>query len=346
VSDAPIADHDAAVAARARRRIGPFAFFVALWAAAAVPYLASGWWLGGAEALTSAPPGPTNAALVRFNLVYVAVMAFIATSLRHEHAAIRRDFEALRAGVDASDAEWQRWRASLFAPGRARVAAWIVIGVAVGEVVNFLGGRLAGMRPGTWGGHYVWMGIFATVLFALIAVLAALSMRRARVFLAMGRRARVNLLDPGALAPFARVGLRAAAYWFLGTSIATLLMIDAGAWGLVAVINTGTLALGVVSLLLPSRGVNESLRKAKERELARVRGELERLHARLFDARTGADESARTAALIAWEARVAAAPVWPFDTPTLVRFALFLLVPLGSWLGGALVERAVEVFLR
>ncbi len=36
------------------------------------------------------------------------------------------------------------------------------------------------------------------------------------------------------------------------------------------------------------------------------------------------------------------------ETPleqTLVRFALFLLIPLGSWLGGAVVERVVDLGL-
>jgi hypothetical protein len=36
---------------------------------------------------------------------------------------------------------------------------------------------------------------------------------------------------------------------------------------------------------------------------------------------------------------------WRFDTPTGVRFALFLLIPLGSWLGGAVVERVVDLVL-
>ena len=50
-------------------------------------------------------------------------------------------------------------------------------------------------------------------------------------------------------------------------------------------------------------------------------------------------------ALLAWEARVESIREWPFDTPTLVRFALFLLIPLGSWLGGAVVERVVDLVL-
>jgi hypothetical protein len=33
------------------------------------------------------------------------------------------------------------------------------------------------------------------------------------------------------------------------------------------------------------------------------------------------------------------------DGGTAFRFSLFLLMPLGSWLGGALAERAVDRFL-
>ena len=50
-------------------------------------------------------------------------------------------------------------------------------------------------------------------------------------------------------------------------------------------------------------------------------------------------------ALLAWEARIESVREWPFDTPALVRFALFLLIPLGSWLGGAMVERVVDLVL-
>ena len=49
---------------------------------------------------------------------------------------------------------------------------------------------------------------------------------------------------------------------------------------------------------------------------------------------------------LAWEARIESVREWPFDTPTLVRFALFLLIPLGSWLGGAVVERVVDLVLE
>lgn len=36
---------------------------------------------------------------------------------------------------------------------------------------------------------------------------------------------------------------------------------------------------------------------------------------------------------------------WPFDTSTVLRFARYLLIPLGSWFGGAMVERVVDTWL-
>jgi hypothetical protein len=33
---------------------------------------------------------------------------------------------------------------------------------------------------------------------------------------------------------------------------------------------------------------------------------------------------------------------WPFDASVLLRFVLYLLIPLGSWVAGALVERFVD----
>lgn len=36
----------------------------------------------------------------------------------------------------------------------------------------------------------------------------------------------------------------------------------------------------------------------------------------------------------------------PFDNPTLGRFGLYLLIPVGSMFGGAFVERGLDLFLN
>ena len=49
--------------------------------------------------------------------------------------------------------------------------------------------------------------------------------------------------------------------------------------------------------------------------------------------------------LLAYRSRVEEIREWSLGRPTFARFALYLLIPVGSWLGGAFVERIVDAFL-
>ena len=49
--------------------------------------------------------------------------------------------------------------------------------------------------------------------------------------------------------------------------------------------------------------------------------------------------------LLSWEARIEAVREWPIDARALRRLGLYLLIPLLSWSGGALVERGIENLL-
>ena len=50
-------------------------------------------------------------------------------------------------------------------------------------------------------------------------------------------------------------------------------------------------------------------------------------------------------AVLAFENRIESVREWPFDAPTLTRFFLYVAIPLGSWVGGALVERLLGAAL-
>ena len=105
----------------------------------------------------------------------------------------------------------------------------------------------------------------------------------------------------------------------------------------VVAIALGVIALACVSLLLPLRGLRDSIRRAKQRELAWCHEQIRR--AREGSAR---DSTLSLADLVAYRGLVEAVREWPLDAPTLRRFALYLVIPLASWLGGALVERMVD----
>ncbi len=166
----------------------------------------------------------------------------------------------------------------------------------------------------------------------------------ARGFSDLGRRLeRIDLLDPRALAPFARQGLRSALLWLILISLFSL-----NAFDFTWFAATGVIALlgGTTALILPVYGIHQRLGEAKQAELERVhaaiRGEPEGLAGSPLAERAA---SLGLADLLAYRKFVESVREWPFDSPSLLRFALYLGIPLGSWLGGAFVERLLGVAL-
>jgi len=103
------------------------------------------------------------------------------------------------------------------------------------------------------------------------------------------------------------------------------------------------LAIAVASLLMPVLGLHRRIRDAKERALEDLAEELQ-----VIRRRERADQSpppGRIADLFTYRAYVDSLPDWPFDPRTRRRFGLFGLIPLGGWLGGALVEWALGWWL-
>jgi hypothetical protein len=304
-------------------------------------YLASAAWLAGPRAFVE-PDGSGLLPLVRFNVALVLVFAYLCASFWLGQQWGRHEFPGLRGIVAASEDDWAAWIQRLHSPDPGRLLRAAGLGAVCGLVVDAIGGR-ENLDPAIWRGHLVWVWLLNPLLFATMGLMLSLSGTRARIYQELGRRARVTLGEVAPLAPFARAGLRTALLWFIGTSLATLLLVDTDSPMLVISILLATTSIGAASLLAPSRGVHERLRDAKREELDWLRAEIARASGAL---RRGDDrEAARLPALLGWEARVAGLPEWPFDASTVRRFLLFLLVPLGSWLGGALAEHVLERWL-
>jgi hypothetical protein len=161
-------------------------------------------------------------------------------------------------------------------------------------------------------------------------------------FSRMGRElVTVDLLDPSPVAALPRWGLHSALLVIGALSLCALLFYDFEAapqllFTLAATV-LGTLALAGVGLLLPVRGLRDNLRGAKRRELAWCHDQIQRTR------EGGAKTSELSLAdLISYRALIESVREWPLDVRTLSRFALYLVIPPASWLGGALVERLVD----
>ena len=158
------------------------------------------------------------------------------------------------------------------------------------------------------------------------------------------QRSDIDLLNLENLYAIGRSGLRTALVWLVGMSIGGLFLLDTGfgLWGAALFLALG-FGIGLVVLLRPARGVRSLIRAVKREERARLEPLLRQAR---DDALTGdASTQGRLTDLLAYKTQVESTPEWPFDSSTLWRFGLYLLIPVASMIGGALVERAVDMVL-
>ncbi len=284
-----------------------------------------------------------------FSLVFALLIGYLPAAYTYAVRGSRRTLDSVRGVLrgGAGELAMLRAQAGRFDPAALRRAG--LLGIAAAFSVPFFvdmslsAYSLAAFRF-TAATHRFMLPIVGWHFGRLIYAILVDSSRFARV----GReRVEVDLLDLAPLAPFTRYGLRNALLAMGLLSILSLLIAD---WstrpGLPIAIAIGLLpaaGLAAAGLLLPVRGVHAAIHGAKQAELAAV---AERIRARRLEMLGGTPASgAPLDELLAWRGLVESVREWPFDASTVTRFLLYLGLPLGSWLGGAMVERLVDVLL-
>lgn len=283
----------------------------------------------------------------RITLVMILLVAYLPAAFADGARGARCTIESILPSLRGTPAELAALRdeAGRYDAVRLRRAGWIGMGVAI-LIPFWIDRELAAwaiwsktpeplaqramLFPTGW----------LTARFLYSVTVEARRLSRA------GARMRVDLLDLRAFAPLTRQGLRYALLLLGLLSILLLYGYDYDKRGLMAVVGTSALlALGAAAtaLLMPLRGARRAIQSAKRAELDWCEAELHRARAAL---ETGQPMARPLGHLLAWRNLVLAVHEWPLDAPTVRRFGLYLAIPLGSWLGGALVERVVDGVLR
>jgi hypothetical protein len=230
---------------------------------------------------------------------------------------------------------------------RSRVAG--LAGVLVVFTVNEVGALLEGLEPHELIGsllsvHEGTAILPLTLLLGWILGRAVYLSRASNRELPLPDPPDVDLLQLSNLYAIGRSGLRRAFVGLLGVSIGGLIFTETefGLWATVPVFLLG-LTVGLSSVLKPARRVRALIGAAKTDQLARLEPRL--IKAR--DQMLAGDISSqgRLTDLMTYRDSVLATPQWSFDTPTVTRFSLYLLIPVGSMIGGVFVERIVDALL-
>ena len=287
---------------------------------------------------------PSNA---RIAVVHCLMAAYLPTAYIYLLRGYRATLDQLRGDLDCSDAEVADLRARI---GHYYPVARGIVGLAGIGIVLFVTRATTPLQEDPWAWsalhqevrwHRVlgfWSGPWIGML-----ILAGLA-EAGRLERLVTRLSRVDLLDLRPLRPFTRQALLNALLLAGAVGIG-LLMVGVvqtgfwvwvvGAWILFAV----GIAIGLLLALLP---LHRLIRDAKRSELDWCRDALIRERTKL---REGGAQRSRSDEIVTYRDVVEGVSTWPADSPIFVRFSLYLLIPLGSWAGGAMVERVIDSLL-
>lgn len=240
---------------------------------------------------------------------------------------------------------------------RGRVFATVFFAIGLAIVVNNIPGAtdLLGLHEPERYPWYQqipagWFLIFVPLNFALMGKGAYLTIVEDR-FNRQTRNAslQIDLLHPEQLAPFTRMALRRSLLWIVGSSLCMLLFLNdaVSPVGILPFVVT-IMAVACVALLAPLTGIHRKISAAKKDELREVRTSIasfrdEVLHG--TNPTTSNNAAHRLTGLVAYEARLEKTSEWPIDLPTLGTFSFYLAIPVFSWVGGALMERVIDILI-
>jgi hypothetical protein len=115
-----------------------------------------------------------------------------------------------------------------------------------------------------------------------------------------------------------------------------------------AAISPATLATAVPMIMLfflPIWPVHQRIRKLKQRELERIEARISPLAGAGDSPLNGGAELQQLLPLLAYQREISSVSSWPFDLGVLTRLGLYMVIPPLTWLGAALLEKLLDLYL-
>jgi hypothetical protein len=264
-----------------------------------------------------------------------------------------RDIDALRPVLRGGEAQYASLREQLIRFERRRLWIGALVGILVTLVLNeVMAGRWTRLLAGEWSLRDLYAAAIFIAFWIVTGSGAVYLIDSARVYSRIGERhVTVDLLDLTPSSPLTRHGLRIVLLIAIST-LPGIVFFTVGVpqepnpMPVVFTLCFWSALVAMIAFLLPVRGLRRQIRARKAEKLAQLRGEIR--HNEELMAGSGnesAEAGAKMPGLLAYMEKIESVREWPFDAPTLTRFFLYVAIPLGSWVGGALVERLLGAAL-
>jgi hypothetical protein len=279
-------------------------------------------------------------------LVNATLIGYVPAVIMIAHRGTNRDLNQLRPWLPSVDAEVDKIRTAAIGPAGPAGQVFKLIGVAGAVLAVFTEPTISRdaeqsiTNPG-----FLWpllrLVAYAWIIFSLIVS----DLKATRTYFNMGRNSiKVDLLGVHSLSPFAQRGLRSALTWIIFSIILSLFWVgeqaSKGNFGVLVI----ALTMATGAFIVPLIGLRNNIVSVKISELARLREDIRVERSTILNKKTMDDktDSPRLANLIAYYQLIDRTQEWPINAASLLRFFMYVLIGLGSWLGGALVERMLD----
>jgi len=301
----------------------------------------------GADALsgpTTRPLLPVEPAIAYFFAIFIG---YILASMVYGVHRSQADLELFHT----SPPDAGREQTDLSLHPRRLLRSADAAGVALGIVIpEFVVGRLAWLARGEWNLYEIWMFVLGLAFWWSISVGAAITVANVLTVQREGAaQTDVPLFDPQLGLPLARFALRMLVLILgfplvaMGIGFARGMLMPV----IVIPVLVAGLALGIFGMAAPLSGLRRRIRERKQAELQGLDRAILGERGALAQT-TLADEADRLSQvdLLRYRREVASVREWRFDGAVGLRFALYLALPILSWVAAALVERTVDFLFQ
>ncbi len=278
------------------------------------------------------------------DVVNAVLIGYLPAAQAIARRGVVRNLAELRPRLRCNDAEIRALSDAATGAGGPIARTLSLSGLALGAGLTFFDpSTTGGVTPSPSDPWFIWSLGQNSLMVWLGARFAVYDLNVTRIYLALGRNSvDIDLLDIRSLAPFARRGHRSALTWVLFSSIFSLFWLGGSA-------AQGNLLFLVMVLSMATFAFVGPLATLRQAIQAEKHAELERLREQIREERAQPDaalDSPRLANLVGYYQLIDSAREWPVDAANLLKFIGYLLLGLGSWLGGAVVERVLDSAIR
>ena len=284
-------------------------------------------------------------------LFFCIVISYIAGAFHFITQRTEEALDELTPHLSFATAEIEKLRAGI----SEKSLSWLATNTGLGTALWLAQSRLmSGSIEVMWAeisqsvGHFMVVTIPLLVWLTITCAIGCL-IDNARLFRHLSGHVAVNMLDTKTLNPFGRMAVSSTLMVIgIQASLSIMWLDDTiNPWTTIPGVVITTVAL-LFLFIAPIWPVHRALKATKLQELGRLQA---RINAQRNNSRVDenndpeADNLAVLVPLLNYRREIVTTSEWPFDLGIMTRFGLYLVIVPLTWIGAALIENIVDVFV-